>query len=173
MVTKLLHGDVMAGELLTQGQTGATLYNTVSFSKILVNLGLPESLTSQLDSYINSIFDLIWSCGVQTILFLAGLQSIAASFYEVAKVEGATAWETFWFVTMPMMINVLLLNVIYTTIELFTAESNAVMAQAYSYILQADYNNSSAIIWSYCGVFAVIILILSFLISRFVRRYAS
>ena len=43
--------------------------------------------------------------GVQTLIYLAGLQSISPSLYEVAKIEGATTYETFWKVTLPMIIN--------------------------------------------------------------------
>lgn len=173
VVLNYLSGDVSAQEMLSSGESGSTMYNSLSFSSLLANIGLPDSLIHQMDSYINSIFDLIWSCGIQTLLFLAGLQSIPASCYEVAEVEGATSWETFWFVTIPMMMNVILLNMVFTAIELFTKESNAVMVQAYEFIMQAEYNYGSAIIWSCCAVFGVIICIIFFLMSRLVRRYDS
>ena len=171
-VMGFLNDNIAVEEMLSDGQSN-TMYSSLSFKTLLSELGVPSSLYTRLDSYINSIFDLIWSCGIQTLLFLAGLQLIPQSCYEVAEVEGATAWETFWFVTVPMMMNVILLNIVYTSIELFTKESNAVMTQGYEFIIQADYNNGSAIIWSCCAVFAIIIGVIFVIMSGVIRRYES
>jgi Tfp pilus assembly protein FimT len=46
------------------------------------------------------------------------MQSIADSLYEVSKVEGATKWEEFWFITLPMLSRTLVLVVIFTIVEL-------------------------------------------------------
>jgi ABC-type sugar transport system permease subunit len=48
------------------------------------------------------------------IILLAGLQTIDKQLYEAAKVDGAGAWGTFWNVTIPMMIPVILVVVILT-----------------------------------------------------------
>ncbi len=52
------------------------------------------------------------------IMLLAGLQSIPAEMYEVAKIDGASAWQSFWNVTLPLLrpvyTVVLLLLVIWT-----------------------------------------------------------
>jgi len=40
------------------------------------------------------------------IIFLAGLQSIPDQLYEAARVDGANSWQSFWNVTVPMMIPV-------------------------------------------------------------------
>jgi raffinose/stachyose/melibiose transport system permease protein len=41
--------------------------------------------------------------GQSMVLFLAGLQSIPAEPYESAKVDGANRWQSFWYVTRPML----------------------------------------------------------------------
>lgn len=157
VVLTYLNGDANAQELLESGTSSGGLYNSFSFSTMLENVGLPNALVKQLNQYISSIFSLVWSSGVQTILFLAGLQSISAQYYEVAKVEGATGWETFWYVTVPMMANVIILNVVYTCIDLFTSNSNQVMQQAYKLIEGSEYNKSAAIMWSYFAILGVVI----------------
>ena len=63
--------------------------------------------------------------GVQIIIFIAALQSIPGSMYEVAKIEGATGYETFWKVTFPMVLPHIITNVVYTVVDSF-AESNVV-----------------------------------------------
>ena len=111
---------------------------------------LPQQVTALFSKYLSNVFDLIWSCGIQLVLFLSGLQSIPTQLYEVSKIEGATKWEEFWYLTVPMLKDVILLVMVYTMIELFTAIDNPVIAQAYS-IMKNDqiYDSSSAMLWGY------------------------
>ncbi|MEW5894723.1 MAG: sugar ABC transporter permease [Candidatus Omnitrophota bacterium] len=48
------------------------------------------------------------------VMFLAGLQVIDHELYEAARVDGADAWKTFWNVTVPMMLPVILVVLILT-----------------------------------------------------------
>lgn len=59
----------------------------------------------------------IWAnLGITMIIFLAGLQTIPAEYYEAASIDGANSWQMFWNVTWPLLtpsINTnILLNVI-------------------------------------------------------------
>lgn len=54
-----------------------------------------------------------------TITFLAGLQTIPASLYEAARVDGAGAWMRFWHVTMPMLKPVLTVIILLRSIWMF------------------------------------------------------
>jgi ABC-type sugar transport system permease subunit len=82
---------------------------------------LPLRITSFISSVVGNIFSLISQAGVQTLVFLAGLQSINPSLYEVAKIEGANGYEVFWKITFPMLSNVNLFAVVYTFVDLFLA----------------------------------------------------
>jgi len=52
------------------------------------------------------------------VILYGGLQAISAELYEAARIDGASAWQRFWFVTMPLLRPVnailLLLGLIYT-----------------------------------------------------------
>ena len=116
---------------------------------------------------IDRIYEIIWKSGVQILIFLAGLQSIPSSLYEVAQVEGATSWEVFWKVTLPIISPIILVNVIYTVIDSFTDYSNDVLR----YILevafrQLNHGYSAAIAWLYFLIVGVILLILIWIISK-------
>jgi len=41
--------------------------------------------------------------GYFTIIFLVGLSSIPQSIHEAAKIDGATAWTGFWYITLPLL----------------------------------------------------------------------
>jgi len=50
-----------------------------------------------------------WS-GYHMILFLAGLQNISKDLYEAAEVDGATKWQSFLRVTLPLLMPVVIVN---------------------------------------------------------------
>jgi ABC-type sugar transport system permease subunit len=78
-------------------------------------------------SFINRSVFVLWRSGVQILIFIAGLKSIDPTLYEVAQVDGASAWATFWKVTLPMLSPVMLINIIYTIIDSFTDYFNLVL----------------------------------------------
>lgn len=122
----------------------------IDFNGLLSGLNLPSQINDLFTEYLGNVFGLIWSCGIQIILFLSGLQSIPEQLYEVSRVEGATKWEEFWYVTVPMLKDVILLVLVYTMISLFTALDNPVIKQAYSVMQkQQSYDMSSAMLWGY------------------------
>lgn len=60
----------------------------------------------------------IWKANsLVALLVLAGLQSIPDEIYEATRIDGATAWQTLWRVTLPLLRPVLLVTLILRTIE--------------------------------------------------------
>jgi multiple sugar transport system permease protein len=51
------------------------------------------------------------------LLTLAGLQTIPAEVYEAAKVDGATAWQAFVRITLPMVKPTLVVAVLFRTLD--------------------------------------------------------
>src|SRR4029453_11214173 len=76
-------------------------------------------LTDPNTALLGTIVANIW-VGVpfNMVLLLPGLQSISASLYEAASIDGASGWQSFRYVTLPLMrpvaLSVLLLGIIYT-----------------------------------------------------------
>ena len=129
-------------------------------------------VTEFLSNAINGIYDIVVASGVQILIFLAGLQSISPSRYEASSMEGATAWENFWKITFPMISPIILVNSVYTIIDLFTNETNEMMKNIKSTIFNdIKYGYGSAMAWIYFVCIAVILLIVGGLISRKVFYY--
>ena len=62
----------------------------------------------------------IWAgLGYNTILILAGLQTIPATFYEVAEIDGAGGWHKFWNITLPLLRPTLIFVLIMSVINSF------------------------------------------------------
>jgi len=51
------------------------------------------------------------------LLLLAGLQLIPAELYEAASLDGASLWQTFWRVTLPMLKPTILVAMLFRTID--------------------------------------------------------
>ena len=51
------------------------------------------------------------------ILQYAGLQSIPDELYEAAEVDGANALQSFWYITIPQLRPILMINIILITIQ--------------------------------------------------------
>ncbi len=127
----------------------------IDFDGILGNLGLPEEIDKLISGYIGDIFNLLWSCGIQIVLFIAGLQTIPEQLYEVSKVEGASKWEEFWYITIPMLGNSILLVMVYTMIDLIV-QDRGVIKMAFALMQNATYDKSSAMLWFYFVVIGAI-----------------
>ena len=143
---------------------------TSDLQQILINLNFSDTVVAVLLKYIFQIFNLIWSIGVQTILFISGLQTIPAQLYEVSKVEGATKWEEFWFITVPMLRNIIFLVMVYTIIDLFVTVDSPVVGQAYALLDSLQYGLSSSMLWMYFVIAGTISGVLLFLYNRLCIR---
>jgi ABC-type sugar transport system permease subunit len=104
------------------------------------------------------------------LIYLAGLQSISPAIYESCQIDGATAWETFWKITFPMISPMILVNTVYTVIDSFTSQSNVVM----NYISKVygtgneGMVRSTAMSWMYFLVVILILLVVGGLVSAYV-----
>jgi multiple sugar transport system permease protein len=53
------------------------------------------------------------------LLLLAGLATIDESLYEAARVDGASAWQRFWRITLPLLKPALLVALLFRTLDAF------------------------------------------------------
>ena len=141
-----------------------------SVESIMQSLDLPSQIAGYIKTAVSSIFDLIWECGIQIILFIAGLQSIPASIYEASKVEGATKWEEFWFITFPQLSRITLLVSIFTMLEVFADNRNELINSAYIKMSAGIYDESSAMLWVYFAAVAVVMGILVAAYNKFLLK---
>lgn len=137
------------------------------FKELLTGLNLPEMIEEYLSLALSNIFMLVWQSGIQTILIIAGLQSISDSLYEVAKVEGATKWQEFWFITIPMLGRTILLVIIFTVVELAADNSRQVIGTSYSQMKLLKYGIGSSMLWLYFLLVGVVVALVLFIYNKF------
>jgi multiple sugar transport system permease protein len=69
----------------------------------------------------------LWGIGYVTLIFLAGLQDVPVSLLEAAIIDGANAWQKFIHVTIPMISNVILFNLVMNVIWSFQVFTQALV----------------------------------------------
>lgn len=173
VVLGLENSDLLVQTLSTTGVSAddaEAMFNVARFLSQYTNL--LGTVVDFLTNAVNGIYTIITASGVQILIFLAGLQSIAPSLYEASSMEGATAWENFWKITFPMISPIILVNSVYTIIDLFTNETNEMMKTIQTTIFNdVKYGFGSAMAWIYFICIAVILLVVGGLISRKVFYY--
>lgn len=169
-------GDYMGSEsggIDTGGAGGsgvAEILSATDLQNLFDNMIVGSELAANVTALVNNIFDIVNRSGVQMLIFLAGLQGISPAIYESCEIEGASSWETFWKITLPMISPMILVNAIYTVIDSFTSGSNSVMAYVNELYKTAGDGNviSSAMAWMYFLLVMLIVAAVAGIISLFV-----
>ena len=157
-------------DLISAGVSTTLTDSMFNVEDVMAWFDMPDKIAEYIKLIINNIFDLLWNRGIQTVLFIAGLQSIPRSLYEASTVEGATKWEEFWFITFPMLGNITLLVTLYTMVDLFTNKRRDVIDFAYEKMNAGIYDTTSTALWIYFVVIGVIMAIVLFAYNRLLLR---
>ena len=93
----------------------------------------------------------VWSLmGFYTLILLAGLQSIPNELYEAGRIDGASGWQQFQKITLPLLMPTMLVVVVLSTIravqifDVVFAFTGGGPGSATLYIVQYIYNNGFA-----------------------------
>jgi ABC-type sugar transport system permease subunit len=132
-----------------------------------VTVYLGPVISGLIKGFLDRITLILWGSGVQTLLFLAGLQGISKSLYESARCDSATEWEMFWKITLPMISPVILLNVIYTIVKSFTDINNPMMVYTEGLIKKIQFEYAAALGW----IYLLFIIILVGIVYKILRSY--
>lgn len=163
-----INSDYVAQNIMSgSDMSGGTVSNTNALETMLIASGIGSQIVSLVTKITDSIFSMAWSSGVPMILYLAGLQSISPSLYEASQIEGASSWDNFWKITLPMLNPIMVICFVYAIVDNFTAASNVVMKQISSVSAQGvdNFGMSSAFSWVYTVLALIIILIAIRLLS--------
>lgn len=139
---------------------------------ILITSGVGARAFSAVFDIVDGIYDVAIASGIQIIIFLSGLQTISDSMYEAASIEGCTAWESFWKITLPMISPMILVNWVYTVVDFCMRSDNELIEKiSEQMIAYINYGFASAMSWVYFVVILAIIGITSLIISKGVYYY--
>ncbi len=163
IVMDIVRGDTVSASVMSGDMvSGGAMVDTNALQDLLVNMGLGSEITGFINTIYANLFGVLWSSGVQMIIFLAALQSISPSLYEASSIEGATGWENFWKITIPMISPMIMLNIFYTIVENSIATSNPIMDKVITEYNNVNLDWSAAMGWVYFVVLAVVLAIVAF-----------
>lgn len=135
-------------------------------NEIIQSFGILTPVIEKFTAYSGKLFNLLWNMALQIIIFIIGLQAIPKHLYEVAKMEGATGWETFWKITFPLLTPSILLCLIYSIIDYFNSTTNKIVQLIdQNMVSRLDYACTQS--WAYSVlIFAIVLLVNAFLSKK-------
>ena len=149
--------------------TASEIVTAMDIERLFANMKIGTELTDYVVGMVNDIFNIVNRSGVQMLIFLAALQSISPAIYESCRIDGATSWETFWKITLPMISPMILVNGVYTVIDSFTSSNNTIMRFiAQKYVEAEGQTLSSAMAWMYFLIVILIVAAVAGIFSMFV-----
>ncbi|HSB73124.1 MAG TPA: sugar ABC transporter permease [Candidatus Methylomirabilis sp.] len=176
--------------VVTVGLTWLWLLDPVvgPFNYYLKQLGVPvrsllaDPHTAMWGIVLTSVW---WVTGYYLVIYLAGLQDIPRHLYEAAAIDGATAWRSFWSVTLPLLRPVFLFVFVIHIIGSFQIfgqvfvmtqggpgdATRTVVQHLYETAFQSlfHFGSASAMAW----VLFLVILVFSLIQFRILRGHAE
>ncbi len=118
--------------------------------------------------------------GYNMVILLAGLQAIPSSYYEAAKIDGASDVECFWYITLPQLKPVLLFVIVMVTIgylqffaEPYVMTGGGPLNSTYAFVMHIYYQGFQYFNMGYASALSYVlflfILILSWAQMRLMR----
>ena len=140
-----------------------------SITVFLQSLEFSPTLINFVSDAATNITEIITLSGVQILLFIAAIQSISPSIYEAADVEGATSWEKFWKITLPMVLPVGLVCLFYTVIDYLVRDTTSIMQTIQQTgFSQGNFGQASAmaLVYSACVIILMALCVLAFIFIK-------
>lgn len=156
-------------------QMDGTVNQLLNFFGIACN---KEWVASADTALLSVIIEDIWKwTGFHMIIYIAGLSSIPQDFYEAARIDGASSFKQFRYLTLPLLVPALKINITQSTIGGFRVfeqvltltkggpghESTVVGMMIYEYFASGFYGKSTAVTM----LLSVVVVIVTILIRKY------
>ena len=156
---EIINGNYFLG-LISSGDRSNALFQSQSIAASLTSAGIPQTAVDYILKTVEEIFGLVWNSGIQILIFIAGLQSIPSTLYEVANVEGSNGWTTFWKITVPMLAPMLVVNSFYTVVDNMISYSNSMFKLIDDYMNALKFDQAAAMsVICFAVIFIAVVLI--------------
>lgn len=161
----IISGPVIQ-ELMNQGATTLPSIREYDLIRLVLN-NVSPAIATPIQSLFDTILLVLWFAGIQILIFLAGLQKIDKEIYEASMVDGAGPWASFWKITLPSIMPLITVSIIYTVVsmsvfslnEVIIYIRNVMLGESTIGTLTTGYGYSAALAWIYFIVMVLIILI--------------
>ena len=158
-------------ELVSQGATAVPgLGSSTAVTDFVAQL--PSFLQSPVNYLLTSFILILWFSGVQILIYLSSLQKIDKSVYEASSIDGASAWEAFWKITLPSLSTTTMIVAVYTIITLSQFSENKVVKYIFNqtYAVQGGIGYASAMSFLFFFVLILILALVYFLLTSRAKK---
>lgn len=139
----------------------------IDFITVYIN----ERTAVVLKSISGDLMTIFWRSGVQIVIFLAGLQSLPDSYAEAAEIEGTSGWTYLFYIMLPSMSPIILLNTVYTVIDGFRSSDNAIAKLIINVgFEQSNYEYGAAMGWVYFVLVLAVVGMIMLLWGRSIQN---
>lgn len=159
-----------AGGFLEQVISNQPLYKALDITYLFKAGGIPESVVNVLSSAAGQVFKVISYSGVQILIFLSALQSISPTLYEVGKIEGANSYESFWKITLPSIMPMIIATTVYTFVDVVArSKITYIIRETEKNAGLGSINLASTISIIFLGITVVLLGVIVFILGRMYR----
>lgn len=167
VIISILNEDIFNQTIQMGNQQSTAIFQATGLQQMMLALRIPSTVITTVTEMVSTIFDTLWRSGVQILIFLAAMQGVPGQLYEAARIEGATAWESYWKITFPIISPLLFTCLVYTIIDSFTDYSNTLMLTIQQMAFeQLRYAYACAMAW----IFFLLVALVIFVVHRVVGR---
>lgn len=170
-------GDAIQGMMSSQGGisqsvTGLAINSEKLGTWLIESNILPTQITNYLLSAADRIYEIVVLSGVQILIFLSALQAIPETMYEVASIEGASAWEKYWKVTFPMITPMILISMVYTVVDSFTSSTNKTLTLINeTAFTNTNFGLAASMSWIYTIIMLLFLGIIYLIMNRIIKSF--
>lgn len=172
----LFEGDLIRRTIINaSSMTGddTSVFNAEFIGDLFTRMSMPTGFIEYIMYAITNILEVINSSGIQILVFLIALKAIPKALYEASNIEGATAWESFWKITFPMVLPQMIVNVVYTIIDSFSNNVNPVMKAITEYNFGSfQFGYAAALSWTYFIIIIFILVVFVLAIKQIMKHYS-
>lgn len=159
-----------AGGFLEKVISSQPLYQSLDITYLFKAGGIPSSVVDLLSSAAGQVFKVISYSGVQILIFLSALQSISPTLYEVGKIEGANSYESFWKITLPSIMPMIIATTVYTFVDVVArSKITYIIRETEKLPIGGSINLASTISIIFLLITVVLLGIIVFVLGRMYR----
>ena len=164
---------IMSGPVVTNLLSGHSLQFSEQLPSVYKFLqSMPEFISKPSVFILDELALILWFCGVPILIFMVGLQRVSPDIYEAANIDGAGGWERFWKITLPHLVPMIIINVVYIAVEVSNYSELELNQKITGSMFDTTrvYSFSAAMSWIYFICVLAVLLVLFLIISWFSRR---
>lgn len=151
-------------------EMGATTLKGVNnfFIYEFIEENFPSFLSTPILYIFSSVVLFLWFSGVQILILLSGLQKTDPSIYEALSIDGASAWQQFWKMTMPTLKPFIFLITVYTIVDVSNSDTNPLISiiQRAMFNGQKGFGFAAAATWIYFFMIVIAVVLAYLLLGR-------